>query len=186
MLPSALMLTTTGGVCSCGAALPTVGKLMIDGETSGAVTMKMTSSTSMTSMYGTTLMSAIARRELPRMLERMGPPAIVTSLMCLALQDVREFLDEGLEANGQPIDIVGVAVVRDHRRNRGEQADCRGHERLGDTRRDVRERGLLDVRESPERIHDAPDRTEQADIRADRAYRGEKREIDLEHVHLAL
>src|ERR1700761_6913003 len=73
MLPSALMLTTTGGVCSCGAALPTVGKLMIDGDTSGAVTMKMTSSTSITSMYGTTLMSAIARRELPRMLERVGP-----------------------------------------------------------------------------------------------------------------
>jgi hypothetical protein len=34
-------------------------------------------------MYGTTLISAMARRELPRMLERMGPPAIVTSLVSL-------------------------------------------------------------------------------------------------------
>src|ERR1700722_8920486 len=150
MLPSALMLTTTGGVCSCGAAFPTVGKLMIEGETSGAVTMKMTSSTSMTSIYGTTLMSAMARRELPRMLERIGPPAIVNSLMCLALQNVREFFDESLEANGEPVDIVSVTVVRHHRRDRGEQADCRGDERFGNARRDVRQRGLLDVRQAAE------------------------------------
>jgi hypothetical protein len=39
-------------------------------------------------MYGTTLMSAMARRErLPRMLERTEP-AIVDSLMGLTLQDV--------------------------------------------------------------------------------------------------
>src|SRR6478735_4038519 len=123
MLPSALMLTTSGGVCSCGCALPTVGKLMMDGETSGAVTMKMTSSTSITSIYGTTLMSDIARRELPRMLERVGPPAIADSLVRLTLQDVRELFDEGLEADRQTVDIVRVAVVCDHRRNRGKEAD---------------------------------------------------------------
>src|SRR5437868_8558554 len=146
---SALMLTTTGGVCSCGAALPTVGRLMIDGATSGAVTMKITSSTSITSMYGTTLMSAIARRERPpRMLDRMGLPAMACSLLGLTLQDVRELFDEGLEADREAVDVVRVAVVRDHRRNRGEQADRGGDERLGDARRDVRERGLLHVRKA--------------------------------------
>src|ERR1700754_561090 len=137
MLPSALMLTTTGGVCSCGAALPTVGRLMMEGDTSGAVTMKMTSSTSITSIYGTTLMAAIARRELPRMLERMGPLAIADSLVRLTLQDVRELFDEGFETDCQAVDIVSVAVVRHHGRDGREQADCRGDERLGNARRYV-------------------------------------------------
>src|SRR6202012_2957211 len=128
MLPSARMFTMTGGVCCCGAAPPTVGRLTIDGATSGAVTMKMTSSTSITSMYGTTLMSAIARRERPprMLLERVVEPAIVDSLMRLALKDIRELFDEGLEADREAIDIVSVAVVRADGRDRGEQADRRG------------------------------------------------------------
>src|ERR1700751_6068731 len=110
MLPSARMLTTTGGVCFWGAAPPTVGRLTIDGATSGAVTMKINSSTSITSIYGTTLMSDIARRvRPPRMLERREEePAIVNSLMGLTLQDVRELHDEGLEADREAIDVVCV------------------------------------------------------------------------------
>src|SRR6201996_2045446 len=186
MLPSARMLTITGGVCCCGAAPPTVGRLTIDGATSGAVTMKSTSSTSITSIYGTTLMSAIARRErLPRMLEEREP-AIVDSLLCLALQDVREFFDESLEADCQTVDIVRVAVVGNHGRNRGEQADRGGGQRFGDARRDVGERGLLHVGEAAERIHDPPHRAEQTDIRADRSDRREKREVGFEHVHFTL
>src|ERR1700709_1661131 len=186
MLPSALILTTTGGVCSCGAALPTVGKLMMEGETSGAVTMKMTSSTSITSMYGTTLMSDMARRELPRMLERIGPPAILNSLVSLTLQDVRELFNKRFEADGEAVDIVCVAVVRHHRRNCGEQADCRSHKRLGNTRRHVRKRCLLYVSEAAERIHDPPDRAEQTNIRTDRTHRREKREVHFEHIHFTL
>src|SRR5262249_32260528 len=106
MLPSGRMFTTTGGVCCCGLAPPPVGRLTMDGATSGAVTMKITSSTSITSIYGTTLMSDIARRERPpRMLERSEEPAIVDSLMGLALQDVRELFDEGLEADREAVDI---------------------------------------------------------------------------------
>src|SRR5690349_3704620 len=186
MLPSALMLTTTGGVCCCGAAPPTVGRFTIDGATSGAVTMKITSSTSITSMYGTTLMSAMARRErLPRMLERTEP-AIVDSLMGLALQDVRELFDEGFEADREAVDIVRVAVVGDHGGDRGEQADGRCRQRFCNAGRDVREGGLLDVREAAECVHDAPHRAEQTDIRADRADRCEEREVGFEHVHFAL
>src|SRR5260370_31718883 len=181
------MLTTTGGVCCCGAAPPTVGRLTIDGATSGAVTMKITSSTSITSMYGTTLMSAIARRERRlRMLERLEEPAIGCSLMRLALQDVREFFDEGLEADRETIDVVRVAVVRDHGGNRGEQADRGGGQRFGDAGSDVGERCLLYVREPAERVHDPPDGAEQADVRAHRADRSEKRQIHLDHVHFAL
>src|SRR5215475_1706691 len=158
MLPSARIFTTTGGVCCCGAAPPTVGRFTIDGATSGAVTMKITSSTSITSMYGTTLMSAIARRErLPRMLERTEP-AIVDSLVRLTLQDVRELFDEGFEADREAIDVVRVAVVGDHGGDRGEQADGRCRQRFGDAGRDIRERGLLDVGEAAERVHDPPDR----------------------------
>src|SRR3984885_3210872 len=140
MLPSALILTTTGGVCSCGAALPTVGRLMMDGETSGAVTMKMTSSTSITSMYGTTLMSDMARRGLPRMLERIGPPAILNSLVSLTLQDVRELFDKRFEADREAVDIVCVAVVGDHGRDGGKETDCGCDERFGNARRDVGKR----------------------------------------------
>src|SRR4051794_1127652 len=186
MLPSARMLTITGGVCCCGAAPPTVGRLTMDGATSGAVTMKMTSSTSITSIYGTTLMSDIARRERPpRMLEEREP-AIVDSLVRLALQDVRELFDEGLEADRQTVDVVRVAVIRDHRGNRGKEADRGGGQCLGDARRDVRKRGLLHVGESAKRIHDPPDGAEQTDIRADRTDRREKREVGLEHVHFTL
>src|SRR5471032_483458 len=186
LLPSALIFTTTGGVCSCGAALPTVGRLMMEGETSGAVTMKMTSNTSITSMYGTTLMSDMARRELPRMLERIGPPAILNSLVSLTLQDVRELFDKRFEADREAVDIVCVAVIRHHRRNRGEQADCRGHKRFGNTRRHVRKRCLLYVSEAAERIHDPQDCAEQTDIRTDRTHRREKREVHFEHIHFTL
>src|ERR1700754_1175889 len=187
MLPSARMFTTTGGVCCCGAGPPTGGRFTIDGATSGAVTMKMTSSTSMTSIYGTTLMSDMARRERPpRMLERIDEPAIVDSLMRLALQDIRELFDEGLEADREAIDIVSVAVVCDHGRDRGEQADRGGGQGFGDARRDVCEGSLLHVREGAKRIHDPPNRAEETDVRAHRADRRQKREIRFEHVHFTL
>src|SRR3546814_3049902 len=35
----------------------------------------------------------------------------------LTLQDVQEFVDEAIEANGQPIYLVGVAVVGQHGRS---------------------------------------------------------------------
>jgi hypothetical protein len=44
------------------AALPTLGRSIMLGAISGAVTMKMISSTSMTSMNGTMLISLMVRR----------------------------------------------------------------------------------------------------------------------------
>src|SRR5215831_3530716 len=51
--------------------------------------------------------------------------------LTLSLQDVRELLDEGLEAGSQSIDIVGVAVVGDDSGDRREKPDRGCDQRLG-------------------------------------------------------
>src|SRR6202050_1722458 len=79
----------------------------------GAVIMNMIRSTSMTSMYGTTLISPINRRR------RCGV-GISLSLHpsgSVALQDGGELFDEGIEAQLQTADLIGKAVVGDHRGN---------------------------------------------------------------------
>src|SRR3989442_15510517 len=89
--------------------LPTVGSSISPGLTSGAVTMKITSSTSITSMYGTTLIWLIGLRYL--------------RMLGLPLQDVRELLDERLVAHRQAVDVRRITVVGDDGRNGGEEAD---------------------------------------------------------------
>ena len=56
---------TSSGCTGTVSLLPTDGNSISPGLTSGAVTMKITSSTSITSMYGTTLISFMSRR-VPR------------------------------------------------------------------------------------------------------------------------
>src|SRR5688572_9043881 len=81
---------------------------------SGAVTMKMISSTSITSMYGTTLMSALSFLRLRwrvivavirELLRLGGTNGVGRSLLDvrLALQDRRELLGETLVTHGQPL-----------------------------------------------------------------------------------
>src|SRR3970040_1099307 len=118
---------------------------------SGAVTMKMISSTSITSMYGTTLISAFSLRlRMRRPLAFMAMTMLWWSegstrdhggrgwrvrqagsmhacgsrlvLMGLAFQDGGELLAERVVAPREPLDLGRVAVVGPHRRNRGEQA----------------------------------------------------------------
>ena len=62
MAPVGCTITSTIASGAFSAFL-TLGKLTNDGFTNGAATIKITTSTSMTSMYGTTLISAISRRE---------------------------------------------------------------------------------------------------------------------------
>ena len=54
--------------------------------------------------------------------------------MCaqVALQDVGELFDEGLLVVGHAVDVAGEAVVGDHRRDGGKQAQGRGHQGFGD------------------------------------------------------
>ena len=120
---------------------------------SGAVTMKMISSTSMTSMNGTMLISLIVRPARAAVddgghrvvLQRDGRRAARGAGIAagVALQDVRELLDEALELDRDAVDVAGEAVVGDDRRDRREQADRGGDQRLGDAGRDRRQRHLL-------------------------------------------
>src|SRR4051812_2169521 len=102
------------------------------------------------------------------------------------MQDVRELLHEALEPVAEALDVVRVAVISDDGGNRREQTDGGRNQRFGDAGRDLRERGLLHVGEAAERMHDAPHRAEESYIRTDRAGGGEKREVALEVIHLAL
>ena len=177
--------STCGRLRCC--ALPTLGRSTTPVVISGAVTMKMISSTSMTSMNGTMLISLIVRRREPRW-RTAGIGASLAHAAGrrrrrrrhragVALQDVRELLDEGLELDGDAVDVAREAVVGDHRRDRGEQADRGGDQRLGDAGRDGGERHLRQVRQADERMHDSPHRAEQADVGRHRADRGEERQV---------
>src|SRR5512138_935193 len=128
--PDSLMTISSGcdGVCE---VLPTLGRSTCAGLMKGAVTMKITSSTSITSIIGTTLIWATCLRVRAMALR---------GLRChLPLQDVGELLHEAFHAVRETVDDVGVAVVGDHRGNRGEQAHRGGDQRLGDAGRDLRQ-----------------------------------------------
>src|SRR5512134_2027396 len=94
-------------------ALSTVGRSITAGMMSGAVTMKITSSTSITSTYGTMLISCIG--------PRLRCSAGISLPYCLSMENVGELLHEALETVREPLDVVRVAVVGDDRRDRGEQ-----------------------------------------------------------------
>jgi hypothetical protein len=150
------------------ALLPTLGRSTTPVVISGAVTMKMISSTSMTSMNGTMLISFIVRRPRPRVttagIRLSDPPPAAAGAAGVALQDVGELLDEGLELDGDAVDVAREAVVGHHRRDGREQADGGGHQGLGDARRHGGQRHLLQVGQADEGMHDAPHGAEQADV----------------------
>ena len=83
-----LRSVTSSGCAGAVSLLPTDGSSISPGMTSGAVTMKITSSTSITSMYGTTLIWLIDLRARRIVIEARRTT--------LALQDVRELFDERL------------------------------------------------------------------------------------------
>src|SRR5882724_8422718 len=147
--------------------------------------MKITSSTSITSTYGTMLISFIRRRARiasgPRWFVRAREPRLG-----LTLQDVGELFHEALEAHGEAIDVVGEAVVGDHCGYGREKADRGRDQGLCDPRGDGCKSRLRHVGEAAERMHDAPYRAEKPDVGTHRAHRGEEGEAGLEAVHLAL
>src|SRR5215472_1032304 len=178
---------TSSGVAGGCADLPTVGRSITPGFTSGAVTMKMTSSTIITSTYGTMLIWFIRRRARIA----LGPAGLVVGRggeprLRLALEDIGELLHEALEAHREPVDVVREAVVGHHRGYRREEADRRGDQRLRDPRGDRGESRLRDVRQAAEGVHDAPHGAEQPHVGAHRAHRREEGEVRFQPVHLAL
>src|SRR5665647_2238922 len=120
----------------CFAALPTLGKLIMLGEIKGAVTMKMISSTSITSMKGTMLISLMVRRPRPRLTTNAMIKLLSVSRGRLradvALQDVGKLFNESLQLDGDAVNIAGKAVVGHHCRYGGEQANGSGYQCLGD------------------------------------------------------
>src|SRR5216683_3319284 len=166
-------------VCGRSSGTPTVN--------SGADTMKMISSTSITSTIGVTLISAITARRRPRR-PPPGEPAMFIAMICSssrwahtyrasrpfvdpARQDRGKFVGEPFQPLGLPIHLGGELIVEDSRRNGSDKADCRGKQRLRNARGHHRERGVLRGSDRLEARHDAPDSAEQADERARRTDR---------------
>ena len=76
--------------------------------------------------------------------------------------------------------LLREVVVGDDRRDGGEQAEGRGHERAADARRHRGEVGVAEPADVLKRVHDADDRAEQADEGRGRAGGGEERHERLE------
>src|SRR4030042_1075705 len=95
----------------------------------GAVTMKMTSRTSMTSMNGVTL---ISERWVPTCLLREEDCRDCVLRAMESLGDAQEFEGEVLHVGDQVLDPAEEVVVGDDGRHGGEEADGRGAEGLGE------------------------------------------------------
>src|SRR5687768_12330259 len=158
---------------------------------SGAVIMKMISSTSITSTRGVTLISAI------------GPPPPLLLLKAIvglrrqrrasALgrdgrfadaraggEEVVQVVREGVEAGVRVAVHAYEEVVREHRRDGDEQTE-RGHDqRLADRAGDGVDRRLAGSTDADQRAVDAPHGTEQADERGGRAHGREPGQAVLE------
>src|SRR5260221_526692 len=104
----------------------------------GAVTMKMMSSTSMTSTSGTTLISAsvlATRRPRPSLPAELSRPWIFGMCLCeIPFRDVQKLHREIVHLCRADLHPVRQVVVRDDRRNRGEESGGGRDERIGDTR----------------------------------------------------
>src|ERR1700730_8745915 len=174
-----LLTVISSGEIGVVSLLPTLGSCTSPGVISGAVTMKITSSTSITSIYGTTLIWLIDLRG-----RRMS--GLVQRKSSLSLQDVRELFDECLESRGQTIDVVGVAVIGDDGRDRRGQADGGRNQRLRDSRRHLRQRRVTNMGKASKGVHDAPHGAEQPDVGAHRADGRQSGEVGLERIDLAL
>src|SRR5262252_7630656 len=154
-LPSVFSETVSGSLswsrllaCVCGRSIgtPTVR--------SGADTMKMISSTSMTSTIGVTLISAMTglRRclRLPNIPE-WAPPLIaivvpfcsLPALVDLARQDRRELVGETLESLRLLVHLGHEFVVKNRRRYGCHKADRGCEQGLGDARGHNRQRRVF-------------------------------------------
>src|SRR5581483_10946897 len=167
--PSALMVTNTGlsGRGCSGAVL--AGRLTpISTVASGAATMKMISSTRMTSMKGVTLISCwISRSSPPERVPRRTAMALLRGPQpghAMAAADHQKQLGRGIaEQRLVAADHPRQMIVDHDRRDRGDQTDCGGEQRLGNAGRDHCKIGGVGFGDADEGVHDAPHRSEEAD-----------------------
>src|SRR6185295_8836773 len=166
--------------CVCGRSIgtPTVK--------SGADTMKMISSTSITSTIGVTLISDITGlrrwRRLPTAIPALAPPApIVPSgrFVDLPRQDRGKLVGKPLKPLRLLVHLGDELVIENRRRDGGNKADRGREQGLGDAGRHNRQGCVLRGRNRLEAGHDAPDGAEQADEGTSRADRREHQQTPL-------
>jgi hypothetical protein len=152
---------------------------------SGAVMMKMTTSTSITSTSGVTLMSLMGARALGALeaAESHGSalPAGRACVQQLA-QVAREAFEVGLDAADQ----AAEDVVAQHGRDGDGQAGRRHDQRLADRAGDLVDADLAGAGDAGQRVVDAPDRAEQADEGRGGAHRGQQHLAELQLVQDAV
>src|SRR5580704_5948219 len=180
------MVTVSGSVFWLSDLAWLCGRLMgTPTVSSGADTMKMMSSTSMTSTNGVTLISLMTGRRrrppLPLDAASITPPAMVPSpaLVDLPRQDRRELVGEPLQPLGLLVHLGGELIIENSRRNGGNEANCGCKQRLRDARRHHRQRGVLRRRDRLEAGHDAGHGAEQPDEGTGRADRRQHQEAAL-------
>src|SRR5262249_52934415 len=142
----------------------------------GAVTMKITSKTSITSTSGVTLIcdsTSLLRSPLNAIDAR-------PLLQEVTFRDVEEFERKIVHLCRQHADLTSERIVRHHRRNGGEQAGCGGDQRLGNAGSDRLDGRGLRCTQTQKRVHDAPHGPEQTDERRRAGRGGEKRQRALE------
>src|SRR5215475_8567724 len=97
----------------------------------GAVIIKITSSTSITSTSGVTLISAKAV-----CVRSLRPLLLLNAIIFrgFALDEVEESKRKAVHFSRQNLDAVEIVVVTEHRGYRGGDAGRRRHQRIGDAR----------------------------------------------------
>src|SRR5579863_2376591 len=144
----------------------------------GAVTMKMISSTSMTSTSGVTL---ICETSIPR-----GPDSVATmgsspggassfSRQEVTFRDIQEFRNEIIHLDRQYAHSRRQEIVEHLRRDRRDESDRGRDQRLRDTRRDRLNIRRMSRRQPNKRCHYSPYRAEQPDKWRGRPGRRQKR-----------
>src|SRR5229473_3277973 len=88
-----------------------------------------------------------------------------------AFDKVQDLQGEVIHARAEFTNRTGVLVVRNNRRNGGEQSGGRGDERFRNSGSDGAQRGSARISESVKCVNDAPHGAEQSDERSYRASR---------------
>src|SRR5689334_7017692 len=179
-------METVNGSLFCSSALAWLCGRSIGTPTvrSGAETMKTISNTSMTSTNGVTLISLMTGRRrrwlrppaaaifmLPAAISCPHPLPRSPTLVDLPRQDRRELVGKALEPLRLPVHLTTEFIIKNSRRDGGNETNCGGEQSLGDARRDHRQRGVLRRGDRLKARHNAGNRAEQADKRSGRTDR---------------
>ena len=142
--------------------------------------MKITSSTSMTSISGVMLMSLIGggpglRSRRPKAMAAQPAAGAAASTIISRRSCAKPSSSASLARDPLAEDVVG-----EHRGDRHRQAGGRHHQRLADRAGDLLDRDRARRRDAEQRVVDAPDGAEQADEGRGAADRGEQHLAELQ------